>query len=217
MSKLRFVSLFACALFSAQASTVLVNGDFETGNLTPWIPFTTTSNGTNGSGLPNIVSFDTTGSGATLASHFNVGQSVFVSGSQEGGGLTQTFTAADGMYDFFANVASQNASASNNRAAGLFSILIDNATIATTDLGMIGSAQTLRSTISGSMTLSAGAHMFEILITRPFGSGIPRTPDQYVDNVSLSPTSTPEPSTAGLTVVAVASLIFFERRRRRLN
>ncbi len=43
-------------------------------------------------GLPNVVSFDTTGDGATFAAHFNVGQVDFISGDQEGGGLFQDLT-----------------------------------------------------------------------------------------------------------------------------
>jgi hypothetical protein len=53
-----------------------INGNFGTGDLTGWTVFTT-SNGTNGTfngvALPNVVSFDTTGTGATNSALFEVG------------------------------------------------------------------------------------------------------------------------------------------------
>jgi hypothetical protein len=43
--------------------------------------------------------------------------------------------------------------------------------------------------------LTAGMHTFETEITRVFLSSVGDTPDQYIDNISLTPNSvTPEPS-----------------------
>src|SRR5215469_6911480 len=114
-------ALLCASLTTASAGPILVNGDFQTGDLTGWTTFTT-SNGTNGAGLPNVVSFDTTGSGASLAAHFNVG-AVNVDGTEQGGGLDQSFNIATaGTYPFFLDIASQDDSDGQiNSNAGTFS------------------------------------------------------------------------------------------------
>jgi hypothetical protein len=78
-----------------------INGDFATGDLTDWTAFTT-ANGTNGvdpvSGapLPDVVLFNTTGTGATNSAHFNVGH--LSGGDPEGGGISQSLTVSAGTY-----------------------------------------------------------------------------------------------------------------------
>jgi hypothetical protein len=202
----------------ARASSILVNGDFETGTLAGWTVFTT-PNGTNGVGLPNVVSFDTTGTGASDAAHFNVGANIF-DGTQQGGGLSQTVTVATtGLYTFSANIASQDdANGQINSAAGLFSILIDGASATSINLGPFSSPfQILRGTLSGSIGLSAGSHTFAIEITRPFISFPPATPDQYVDNLTLNaPVApvVPEPATWLLLGSGLVGMGLAKRRRR---
>jgi hypothetical protein len=195
----------------AHGTNLLTNGDFETGVLTPWTVFTT-SNGTNGAGLPAVNSFDTTGSGATLAAQFNVGE-VTVTGLQEGGGLTQGFTApAAGIYNFFANIASlDDPDGQINGAAGTFSILIDGTTVDSDNLGAFASAnQILRGTLGGAVSLTAGAHTFEILITRPFTSASSATPQEFIDNLSIS-SAAPEPGTFALAALALLGFGVYRR------
>src|SRR5215469_11867190 len=72
-----------------EISNLISNGNFATGDLTGWTPFVT-ANGTNGSGLPVVVSFDTTGTGASNSAQFNVGEADFPVGVQQGGGISQT-------------------------------------------------------------------------------------------------------------------------------
>jgi hypothetical protein len=83
----------AVAFFlSAPAHADLItNGDFQTGTLAGWTVFTT-SNGSDGAGLPNVVSFNTTGGGASDAAQFNVGEINF-DRTPQGGGLSQTIIA----------------------------------------------------------------------------------------------------------------------------
>ncbi len=93
-----FSTMLALVLGAAGTvdANLLTNGDFQTGSLAPWTAFTT-GNGTNGAGFPNVVSFDTTGSGASLAAQFQVGEVTFT-GAQEGGGIFQSLTLAGGTY-----------------------------------------------------------------------------------------------------------------------
>lgn len=210
------LAAFVFAGVTANAGNVLVNGDFQTGSLSPWTPFTT-ANGTNGTGLPDVVPFDTTGTGASLAAHFDVGEVNFT-GLQEGGGIEQTFTlSSSGTYNFFANIASQDdADGQINADAGTYSIIIDGTTLQSDSLGRFNSAfQIIRGTLSGSVNLAAGGHTFEVLITRGFLSNGPSTPDEYVDNISLSgmTTGVPEPATYGLIGIALAGLALYRRRR----
>jgi PEP-CTERM motif-containing protein len=198
---------------------VISNGDFGTGTLADWTVFTTT-NGTNGAGLPDVASFNTTGSGATNSAQFNVGEVNF-DGTQQGGGLSQTIDiATSGTYDFSAAIAAQVISGQSNADAGTFSLLIDGTTIASVDLGHIGPAfglaSTLNATLDGSDVLSAGTHDLEIEITRPFTSVGGETPDEYVTNISSNAevSAVPEPTSLLLfgTVVVLVGLTLRRNR-----
>jgi hypothetical protein len=196
---------------AARAGNIINNGNFATGTLSGWTVFTTSSNGTTGAGLPDVVMFNTTGSGDSNSAQFNVGEITFT-GLQEGGGLMQTVTApVAGLYGFSMDFASQDdADGEINGAAGLFSIVIDGVTVASDDLGAFSSPlQILRGSLSGTVDLAAGDNSFEFLITRPFLSGGTATPEQYVTNVSLS-SPVPEPCTG---VLLAAGLLGLVRRR----
>ena len=69
-----WATVFAVGLLvpAAANADLISNGDFSTG-LTGWTVFTT-ANGTTGAGLPDVVSFNTTGSGASNSAQFNVGE-----------------------------------------------------------------------------------------------------------------------------------------------
>jgi hypothetical protein len=164
------------------------------------------------------VSFDTTGSGASDAAHFNVGAVTF-DGTLQGGGLTQSvLVSTPGLYTFSADIASQDdANGAVNSAAGLFSILIDGAQRTSIDLGPFSSPfQILRGTLSGSTSLSSGSHTFAIEITRPFISLQGATPDQYVDNLMLNAPvapAVPEPATWLLLGSGLGITVLMQRKR----
>src|SRR5262245_14661864 len=122
----RIVIFFgAIILFSTYAQAdplTIVNGEFETGTFAGWTLFTT-PNGTTGG--PAVVPFDITGSGATFAARFLVGQVTFVSGDQQGGGIFQQFVMTSAsVISLHADIASQNVTTFANVAGGLFSMLL---------------------------------------------------------------------------------------------
>jgi PEP-CTERM motif len=220
----RRVSAIAGVLFSigyllcrpALADTI-TNGNFETGSLAGWTVFTT-SNGSDGAGLPSVTPFTTATSGTSDAAHFNVGEVNF-DFTQQGGGLSQTIIApVSGAYTLTEEFASQD-NVGKNVDAGTFSILIDGVTVASDDLGSFAMAgQLLRGSFNETFNLTAGSHVFETEISRQFLSTGPNTPDEYIDNVSLTPNVkgvalTPEPSSIALIGTGVLGLAGVVRRR----
>jgi hypothetical protein len=147
----RTVFLAACvaalAVTLVASAAPVVNGDFETGDLTGWTTFTT-ANGTIGT--PAVVSFDTTGTGASNAAKFNVGRQVLGSGAPEGGGIHQSVNTAAGEFDVSADVAVRLEAAAEIDASscGSFELLVDGAVVAGHDFGNCDGGVTERSTLS---------------------------------------------------------------------
>jgi hypothetical protein len=212
----------AILVSSATASNLIVNGDFQTGNLSGWTSFVT-SNGNLGSspGLPAVSSFFVTTAASSDAAEFQVGQRFFTNlQDKQGGGISQSFDSPAGVYVFSANIAAYNANNLGNGSPGAFSLLVDGTTAASYDfatLGLIQSGQTLRTSLLGTLTLSAGTHNLQVLITRTaLNSSSPPniTPFQYIDDISVSPV--PEPgSVALLSVGSISGLYFFRVMPRR--
>ncbi len=208
------VGLFALT-GSAMGASIVVNGGFDSGTLSGFTVFTT-ANGTNGAGLPNVVSFDTTGTGASNAAHFNVGE---VSGfAPEGGGLSQTITiGSSGLYTISENFASQDPLVGNlNGDGGTFSLLLNGMIIATDSLGAIAAGQIDRGSLSDTAILSAGPYLLQTEITRSAGTINGLTPDEYLDNISVTQPNavTPEPSSFLLGGTGVLAVVGAVRRRR---
>ncbi len=193
----------------------LLNGDFETGNLSHWTTFTT-SNGNLGSyyGLPNVVSFDVAGTGTSSdAAQFQVGE-VSHNSTAQGGGIYQTFNCTAGQYFIYADIAAifTAGPSTNNFSAGLFTLLMDGVAIDSSDLGGIRGGQTLRSTLEAAIPLSQGSHRLAIEITRPWrnGGGFAYTPLEYLDNIQA--TLVPEPSGILLEALGLSSLFVVARK-----
>ena len=179
------VCLATLAVTLVASAAPVVNGDFETGDLIGWTTFTT-ANGTIGT--PAVVSFDTTGTGASNAAEFNVGKAVFDFDLEvrEGGGIYQNVNAA-GLFVLSAHVAADNAEPlGGNFSCGMFELLVDGAVVSSHDFGPCDAATTERTTLSAAgLSLSAGSHEIRIRISRPYTTAF-FTPRQYVDNVSLT-------------------------------
>jgi len=188
---------------AASSWNAVANGDFQTGSLAPWATFTT-SNGTINGG--DVQLFDTTGSGATLAAHFDAGEVSFTS-NLEGGGISQSFFGS-GTYTVSADVAV--AANAGNYACGYFELLLDGTTVSSWNAGGYPSScvsgGTYRAHLAAVVNTSNAAtwHQVAVRITRPYITEPGLTPDQYVDNIwvirkltKVTPVLAPRPSAHG--------------------
>jgi hypothetical protein len=206
--------------FNTAQGNVLLNGDFETGTLANWTTFITSSNGRLGpSSLPDINTFDVSGSGPSQAARFQVGEVVFVTGTPEGGGIFQSINVGAGTLSASANIAAWDSTTANgsNLFWGLIELLIDATVVDSTDFGHPPCCDPVRDTLSGSMVVGAGSHEIRLRLTRPSG-GAPTlgvTPFQYIDNVVADIATTgrvAEPASFALLGLGLAGLGFSRRK-----
>jgi hypothetical protein len=171
-----------------------------------------------------VQSFDTTGFGASLAAHFNIGD--VNAASNQGGGLEQDFIApSTGAYSFGGDVAT-NCPVGNNAGAFSMSVVTGGSNIFNNNLSDQVSnvlpdctgGQTQRFSLAGTVNLNAGSsYTFMFLGQRPYHSAAGLTPDDYVDNIYVTGTAqtgTPEPSTFLLLGPALMSSALLRRKRR---
>jgi PEP-CTERM motif len=222
IAKLTFAVAFSAFIVPAQAVEVLTNGNFDSG-LTGWTSYTT-ANGTiaaipstPGSPQPqsaSVVSFNVTGSGASNALFLNAGVANPPYGtSQQGGGVTQTFTTSGGLATFSADIAAFTRVAGDG-GLGLLSVLLDGVVLDSYDFGGANGPITLRSTLDFTTSLTAGSHTLSLQATRLFAPSA-GVRSQYFDNVSLDVTApVPEPSTWAMIILGFAGVGFMAYRRR---
>jgi hypothetical protein len=184
-----------------------INGDFQTGNLSGWTVFTT-PNGTVGA--PTVVSFDVTGSGASLAARLQVGHAVIEPTVHRGGGILQSLNLAAGAYNLTADWAAF--STTNNASGGLFSVILDGVTLASFDTGGIAASATERGSFNLNINVAAGLHEFRFQATRPFLL----SNFQYWDNLHINALqAVPTPSGLVLAGIGVMGALCVRRRLRR--
>lgn len=194
----------------------LINGNFETGDLTGWTLFNTVGSNTpyglerGGTALAQAVSFDTVGTGVpSYGAEFEVGETAGVVGGGglgQGAGIYQYVPLNAGQLNISVDIAAT--SPGNNADAGTFELLLDGNLIASDALNSISVSQTFRSTLSYSGTVAAGTHQIAIDMRRGYGMGYGNTPYQFLDNVVLTGTAVPEPAETlflflGLAMIAV--------------
>ncbi len=203
------VAMILVAIQQASASP-LINGDFETGDLTGWTTFTT-PNGTVGPGFPNVVPFDTNNDGIpSNTARFRVGEVNFTN-QYAGGGIFQIVNLSAGDLTISADIAS-TVEEGSNASGGKVDLLFDNVLLDTFDFLDIDASVPEFSKLVGTLSnITAGTHEIRFLFTRPFLQfGSIETPVQYIDNIVISGTATksvPEPtSILGLLAVGTIGL-----------
>lgn len=187
------------------SQALLINGDFETGDLTGWSKFLVPS-GTpvTGSG---VEAFDTNGDGSSSAA------AVFQAGTNGGNAaITQSAAIEAGSYRLSADLAVLTFSANDG---GTFELLFDGVVVDSWVLGRVGSYSTIRGALDASLLdVTAGTHEVMIRVTRGY-LWAASTPKQYVDNVALEPV--PDPSVASMISLGLMILSGLARRRRRAS
>jgi hypothetical protein len=181
---------------SVLAQGQLINGNFETGDLTGWTPFNTLHGGTGG---PQAVQFDTTGTGVpSFSAQFEVGETsgtIGGGGLGEGAGILQYITLGAGQLNIHLDIAAYNPVPAAD--AGTFELLWDGNVVSTYAFGGSGFSQTRRSQLSYTSMVTAGVHEIAIDMRVGYGgAGYGYTPYQYLDNIVLEGTAVPEPSVA---------------------
>ena len=190
------------------ADSLLVNGDFASGDFTGWTLFTS-DNGSLGTrpGLPSVTSFDTDGDGVfNSAAVFQVGEAAWLGSHQPaGGGIRQFFVSAPGQLSVDLEIAVSSEMDANDEA-GIFSLFIDNTLLNAFNFESvtpdIPPYTTQRGKLSGSMYVDGGLHELTIRIERPVLAG-EETPRQYVDNI-VAVIAIPEPGAALLVLLGLA-------------
>jgi hypothetical protein len=199
---------------SASAS-LLANGTFDTGSLSGWTTFTSNANGTLGS--PGVVSFDVTGTGASNAARFRVGQINAVTGNPQGGGILQNFATGAGLLSVTLDVAVETPTIASVAQGGLFTVFLDGIEHVSHDFGFMPGNETQRASLAFDLPVVAGTHEFKVLLTRVFTAGSTAAPYQYLDNIvaTLSPLSeVPEPGALALFGIGAAAFRLASRKPR---
>ena len=223
--RIRILVTVLGVLFGAvSAHAGLINGGFETGDLSGWTRFTT-ANGTLG-GLGDVVPFDVDGDETAVRSaRFRTATAAY-SDVPEGGGVFQDVTLATGALAISADIASYaQPDVSSNNFGGLFELLFDGTIVDSHDFGFIWAGDTERGRLSASLEVTAGSHEIRLQMKRPFAQNW-TTPLQFVDNVSLSgsavdevdlltePSTEPMPEPGSITLLGLGLLGLARARRR---
>lgn len=204
------VALVLLAWCPVGARADFVNPSFTTGDLTGWTPYTTS----NGTGTPTVVTFNTTGSGASDSVQMSVGEKNQNKGDG-GAGISQALTLATGNYTVSADLAA-TITGGSDPFGGVFSILMDGTVLATFDAGALTNGQIVRDQLSASFTLaSAGSHTFSFQVTRASKVSNPN-PDDYLTNLHIGATVVPEPSSVVLLGIGIAFALLVRGRSYRV-
>lgn len=204
-----------CALVAsaaASASAGVLNGNFETGDLSNWtISFT--PGGT--SAVMNAEQFDIDGGGplgTSFAARFSVGRIDATQTGNQGVIFTQMASVIAGnayQIDFDWSAWRPTGQAANTQG-GIFELIVGGTTIATATAGSTSGAAPRFGHLTGNFVAGAtGEIAVGVMITRPFTIPTPTAPTlfQFIDNFTMVP------SPGAGAVLALAGLAAARRRR----
>jgi hypothetical protein len=161
-----------------------VNGDFETGSMSPWV-VTNTANGVGAPGSVTMVDIDGPGPlGMSQAATFMAGQAVFTAGVQEGVEMVQGASLTAGVtYNIDFDWAAVISGGSANAEGGVFTLIIDGVPIVQQAAGFTQAPGRFGHLSSPFTPTTTRDYRIGIRITRPYI--LPGNLSQYVDNVRL--------------------------------
>jgi len=163
-------------------TSVINNGDFESGTLSGFSTYETS----NGHMNTDVVSFDVNGDGShSFAALFNVG-TTGSTGVHHGGGITQTIVLGDG--DLTVTMAIAATAVSNNGDGGLAEVYLDDVLMTSHDFGSISASQPERTTLSFNLSnVQAGGHELKIQFSRAY---LTTSVANYLDDIEVTGSST---------------------------
>ena len=154
----------------------LVNGSFETGDLTGWTTFTSPGGTLGGIGFPDVVPFDTDGD-AVDTRRRSIPGGRWRWRHSSGSLARRRRSSADS-----ANVAVRSPAAADE--AGLFEMWLDGDVVASHDFGSISAGQVKLANLTATISdVSAGPHEIRLRMVRQGPSSFGSTPSGYVDDV----------------------------------
>ena len=208
MKRAAIIILLAFAGLQANATELLQNGSFQTGDFTDWT-LGTTQYGTAGDGFPIVGQWPLdSGINAWVG---NVGLTDFCCGYQ-GATLSQVFTAPGlGVETFSIDFAAKNVPGYYQIEAGLFVLLVDGNMIGSYDIGELAPDQLFTGSLSATAAVSAGQHTFEIAVERDATTD-ENTPLQFVTDASID-YEVPEPGSLVLMGSGILGLAGVLRRK----
>jgi hypothetical protein len=179
--------VLACGTVHAQP---IVNGDFETGDLSGWT-VTPTANGVTNIQAVEVFNIDGLGPlPPSNAGKFSVGRQTG-GDLQEGIDLHQSVQLTAGTtYEISFNWGVNFPYGTSNGEGGVFSLVVDGTIIASESAGEITQVPKYGFVIGQFTAVQTAAHTVGVRITRPYTIPTTLMIHQYVDNVNLTTTAT---------------------------
>lgn len=208
----KYITLIAVVFFAAagiSSANLVINGHFETGNLTGWN--WTPTNYSDPAMTTSVVIFDTAFGQPNLCFRVNPGtdNQHYDINQEEGGYLSQSLNLqASTEYDIEIGAAAiRDLGGGDNFDGGRIRLYIGSDLLWDWDIDSIAADTTVRNLYSGTYTPSVtGAYDLSVLFTRTYMN--PPVIYHYLDNISV----VPEPAT--MLLLGLGGLVLRRRKRR---